>query len=180
MKKILSILLLFPFLTSAVTAPLEVQSVLNRIELVEEGKALLNKHHDIQIRFISRPQFEAYWYPEARMICLSEANRRHPERLLRSVLFELHNAESTPQMQSLHNLARARRISKNEYIRRCEQIEFENSLSTMDILEKGIAAGKFPLASRWWMPRSFSDYFKLQMQSGHAAYHGGNYDRLTT
>ncbi|MCB1148635.1 MAG: hypothetical protein KDK48_00580 [Chlamydiia bacterium] len=179
MKILFFITGLFSLTLGAVNAPTEVQPLLEKIAEVEEGALLLKKHADIQVRFIPKQQFDAYWVAGARTICLSETNRSRPERLLRSLIFELHNAESTAKLQALHSLARARRISRNEYIKQCEKIEFLNSLATMDILEKGIRSGRFPHASRWLMPRTFDDYFRVQLQSGHASYHGSNYDRLS-
>ncbi len=121
----------------------------------------------------------AYWEGGTRTIVLNASKRRTEGSLLRSILFEMHNASKNQEFLYYDHLATQGLISKKAYVETIERIEHLNALNTCDLIEKGIQKGVFPFDSRWPIPRHFAEHFKQQQQTGHSAHIAAVYDQLT-
>lgn len=110
----------------------------------------------------------AAWVPDLRTIYINGVQKRTKGSIIRSILFELHNALSDRDFSYYDTLAEQRKISMNDYVEAIERIEHRNAMKTIALLEKGIQKTIFPNDARWYIPSDFSRYFAIQIESGHA------------
>lgn len=162
----------------------KLQKYLMKILNVAEVRALIIKIQQegpFQIEVDSNEiaeEFGAYWDEAYRTICVNFNARSSEGEVIGSILFELHNAAANSQLEHYNNLATARKINRESYIRAIEHIEYENSKKAAKIAEKGIALGVFPVGARLPTYRNFEEHYHYQKIGGHSAVIGHNYDLL--
>lgn len=123
-------------------------------------------------------KFEGYWDPYKRTILITKrAHTTEADRIM-TMLFEMHNAIRTKDFEEIDHLAYHRKISKAEFVRESEYIEYENCLSTSRLLDEGIRQGVFPRESYWPVYDNFEDHFKLMKRTGHADWYATSYKRM--
>jgi hypothetical protein len=158
-------------------APLK---LLNRLE---EGKQLIQlseKEGSIHIKtaYLGTHASNAAWLPEERTIYINISTKRSEGSLLRSIVFELHNAISNKQFIEVDQLAYIHHISKEGYIEAIERIEYQNAVQTSHLLEKGIRLRLFPQDAFYPVAPTFAEHFYIQKSGGHSAFIGNQYDAL--
>lgn len=120
----------------------------------------------------------AAWYPDERTICVNFSHKRSYGSLIRSLVFELHNALNQKEFDHYDALASQKRISKEKYIESVEYLEYTNALKTAEIMQKGINQGIFPGDSGWCISSSFAEHYQIQKEAGHSKCIGDLYDVL--
>jgi hypothetical protein len=121
----------------------------------------------------------AAWFPDERTICVNFSNKRSPGSVMRSLVFELHNALNQNYFDHLDQLAMQGRISKEKYIESVEQMEYTHAQKSRDILEKGVKKGLFPYdAPDRYVAPSFAEHYRVQREAGHSKLIGNLYDSL--
>lgn len=135
------------------------------------------------IRILSRQahlaqQFGAFWDPDQRTIVISASNEASKGKVIRSIIFECHNALKTKQMNTLARQAMAGKISKADYVRGIEWLEYQNSLSASKLVNEGIEKGLFPESAYLPVYDSFEEHYAVQQQYGHSQWIGNTYDHL--
>ena len=148
----------------------EVSALLAKIN--QEGGVAIEKHED------PTSAFDAYWDGKRRVILVSDQHNQDVGTCICSILFELHNAKTNKLFLSLVDQAKKGLISKEDYVKNVEQMEYQNALDTVKVLEKGIQKGVFPSKARWNIYYQFDDYYKAQQLMGHSGWLAQSYDTL--
>lgn len=125
-------------------------------------------------------QFGACWDPDNRIICVNTVptSRHSKGAVIGSILFELHNASVNSQINYYDSLAARGEIEKEDYVRSIEFLEYENSIKTAQMAEKGIQAGLFPANARLPTYSNFEEHYYFQKVGGHSAWIAHNYNQL--
>lgn len=126
---------------------------------------------------ISR-QFGAFWDVGRRTIYINPSAHKSEGEIIGSILFELHNAATTYKFDHYDHLAATGQIDKSSYIKSMEFVEYENSIKTAEIADKGISLGIFPRTARLPTYRNFDDHFYFQQVGGHSACFERIYNRI--
>lgn len=154
----------------------DLKSTLDSVQELKGGKELIAKvtrDGPITIKTEKNFPFEAYWDPSDRTIAIvTTQNRAY------SLVFELQNAASQKEFDHLDTLASKGKISRGDYIRKVEAIEYENTLKTSAIIDEGISLGIFSPHSKTFYHPNFEDHFRDQVRKGHSGYIGQAYDGL--
>lgn len=124
--------------------------------------------------------FKALWDLDRRVILVSMIPGRSEGDLIASILFELHNASITSQLDRLDMLASQRKIGKEKYVRDVEYLEFKNSHDTARLAEKGIGLGLFPRDARLPTYSTFEEHYRVQKMGGHSTWIGNTFDKLSS
>lgn len=148
----------------------ETSQLLQKVE--SEGKLTIKTSH-----FGSNTS-NAAWFPSQRAIYLNFANQRTLGSIICSIVFELHNALSDKQFDCYDQLALTGKITKEQYIRAIEYIEYVNACSAAHMLEKGVRQGIFPQDARWPIAPNFEEHLYIQKMAGHSSVIGCMYDDL--
>ena len=161
----------------------ELAPVMDKIFELEEAIPLIDeaqKEGPIDIIYVEMPEMnsKALWDSMNRRIIINAKFDFDIARIIHSVLFELQNATATPKLNDLTRRAANGQVNKNEFVEGIEWIEHQNALRTKHLLEKGIAKGIFPAASRWPVPEKFSDHLSMQKSSGHTDFIARKYEIL--
>lgn len=161
----------------------ELHPILEKIEAFPEGKEVIEKVLEqgplsIQVNTHLSPQFEGYWDAYKRTIYISKNSRSSNCSLITTLLFELHNALRTSELERLYSLASKRAIERKQFIEEFEYVEYENAWATSLVLERGSELGYFPYNCSWDVDDNFADHFKVQQRGGHSALIGALYDQL--
>lgn len=117
--------------------------------------------------------FEAYWDASTRTVAVART-----ENKIHSLLFELHNASTQKQFEYYNSLVIQNKISKDEYIREIEYLEYQNTYKTAAIIDEGIRVGLFPPNTHANYSSDFEDHLCDQKSTGHSAWIGEIYDEL--
>jgi hypothetical protein len=182
MIRLLLVTLLFTLCEALECVP-ELRPVLSKIQQIPEARALIGKieaEGSIQIKYSTHAmpeQFGACWDYENRIIYLSR-KEKDEGNLIGSVIFELHNASVNAQLNRLDRLAEEGKISRNDYIRSVEHLEYLNSKNASSIADKGIKAGLFPGSARLNTYDSFEEHYRVQQKYGHSEWIGKNFDQI--
>ncbi|NGX60684.1 MAG: hypothetical protein K940chlam9_00151 [Chlamydiae bacterium] len=184
LKRFLS---LFFLLTGSVyaypTCSPEVSSAVQTLYKIPEARELIQKvEADGPVRVYVTPfpnGSNAMWRADERAIILNGNKSRTYGEMLRSILFEFHNAAADKEFMKTDWMAKQGQISKNTYIEQIERIEHSNALSTCNIIEQAIAKRIFPMDARWSIPSDFHFHFQIQKESGHSQAIAVTYDCLT-
>jgi hypothetical protein len=157
--------------------------ILEKINSLPEGKELVSKvleQGPLRIKRDPRNsnQFEGYWSAWDRTIYITEESYSSECSLITTLLFELHNALSTDELEKYYSLASNNQISRNRFIQSIELIEYENALSTAEMLRHGEECGIFPKNCDWYIADTFSEHYHFQKAYGHSASIGQIYDNL--
>ena len=161
----------------------ELSTPLYYLHHLEESKQLIEQVEQegaiaIKVAKLGANASNALWMPSERTIYLNVSHRRSYGNMMRSILFELHNALSERQFDYYDQMARERQISKEKYIEAIEYIEYSNVLKTVQVLNKGIRRGVFPPDAHWEIARSFDEHYQFQLEFGHTALIGHTYDSI--
>jgi hypothetical protein len=148
----------------------EVRALLGKIN--EEGPIRISLHQDKQ------GQFDAFWDGEGRTILLNPYRLHKKGDWLFSILFEMHNASTDQTINKLMEQASLNQISKDEWVRSMEYMEFQNSLNTCKLVEKGIQSGVFPRDTPINIFYTFDVYYWVQQIMGHSDWHANTYDSV--
>lgn len=162
----------------------ELQKVVKAVEKLPAARDLIERVQSeggvsVAVSRRNNLNFSAYWESQSRQITLNLSYQRSFGTLIRSLLFELHNAASNSQFEELYRRAMSGTISREQYILGMERIEYSNCLKTSELLRQGIKLGIFPAGVDWYIPSSFQRHYEIQCSGGHAQYHGRNYDRMS-
>lgn len=192
-KKLLACLLIFNLLFLAslngaqssppITCDFQLQQSLQSILKIPEAKALVEeiaKEGPIRImagnHAISQ-QFGAFWDPDRRIICIHSPSNISQHEVIKSLLFELHNASSNSKIHHINQLARQGKIDKACYIKSMEYLEYINSKKAAKMALEGIKMGAIPRGCVLPTYPTFQEHYAAQQQSGHSACFARNYDR---
>jgi len=190
MKKLMSIIFILTLtqLSAAedriLSYPNELRDVVGKIEKSPEARDLIKQvQKEGRVGIITsrdyKMNFSAFWDGENRQITLNLSQQRSLGSIIRSIIFELHNAASNSQFEDLYHKAMCGTISRNQYILQMEQIEYSNALKAGEILTRGQRQGLFPTNIGMDIPSTFQEHFQIQCSMGHAEFHGNNYDVLS-
>lgn len=183
---IIFILISFSILSAAetnhaVAASLELHPMVKKIQKHEKGRELIAKvqaEGPISI-IVESPseQFDAYWNRDDRQISVNISGRTEGE-IIGSIIFELHNALVSDEMERLDNLAARGAIDRSSYVRSIEYLEYENSHKASSLVKEGIEQGIYPKSAHLFTYRDFDEHFHYQKVGGHTDWIAKNYDSL--
>ncbi len=122
--------------------------------------------------------FKACWNQDSRTILICLSTNPPKGEVIASILFELHNASVTSKMDNLDQMAQCGRISKPDYVRSFEHLEYLNSINTANITKIGIEKGIFPKNALLPTYKNFEEHFYYQKISGHSDVIARNYEIL--
>jgi hypothetical protein len=187
--RLLGLLLMFFFRIEALNASSiqcspSLKKCLNAIQSLPEGKQLIQKVlKEGSIRILTTnsslsKEFGAFWEPYSRMIFINPAAHQTLGEMITSLLFELHNAASTNQINQYNAQATARKITRAHYVELIERLEYQNAIETAQITKKAINRGVFPKSAYLKTFHNFEEHFHFQKKSGHSAWIAHNFDQL--
>ncbi len=162
----------------------KVQECINLIRKLPEARQLMKEiEKEGTIRFsVSEhslaKQFKAYWDMDQRVICVSPSSVNSVEELLESMIFEMHNASVSSEIERLDRLAAQREIDRESYIRAIEYLEFVNSKAASAMVEKGVKLAIFPPTTCLETYQDFEEHYRYQKIGGHSQWIGRTYDQL--
>ena len=123
-------------------------------------------------------QFGASWDTLQRTILISPYPERPEGEIIASILFEMHNASVSKQLVALEEKVQRGELSRQDYIRNVEYLEYLNSKRCAELAQKGIDRGLFPATARLPTYRDFDEHFYYQQISGHSEAVGRIYDQI--
>lgn len=190
MKHLLTfVLFLFSFSISPLFAgflstPNELKKAVDAIESFSEGKEFLNYCQsngkiDLKWKNLGTNQSTACWIGHERVIILNASREFTEGRKISSILFELNNAITHNEFIHLNKLAFENKITKNEFVRTVEMLEYKNVLKTRQLLEKGVELGIFPSDCLIPIAPNFEEHFKVQISSGHCEAIAKQYEQIS-
>ena len=134
----------------AISCTEELQDILDLVYQIPSAKPLLSQALElgavrIKLNRNSSFPFDAYWDSTSRTIFVNRSFRAPQGQVLWPLLFELHNAARQRDFNHIDALAKMRAISREDYIKEAEYIEYQNALATSSLFEEAI---KHKLVSR--------------------------------
>jgi hypothetical protein len=161
----------------------ELASPVKKLYQLEETRQLINQVEatgplTIKAAPLGRGATTAAWYPDQRLICINVSEKRSEASLLRSLVFELHNALNQKQFDYYDQLAMQHKISKSQYVESVERLEYQSALQTDKLLKIGAKKGVFPKGSHWPVAPTFAEQFQIQQEAGHSQFIGELYESL--
>jgi len=163
-----------PELSAPLKALYRMQETKQLIEAVEAQGTLT-----LKAAYLGPEATQAAWYPNERAIYINYSNQGTEGSVIRFLVFELNNALIEKQFGYMDYLATQGKISKEEYVRTVEQLEFQNAQRALALLKKGVEKGVFPAdAADWPVPSSFAEHYKMQLEAGHSQAIANLYDQL--
>lgn len=161
----------------------ELSDPMHRICHYKESRDLLTQVESegeitIKTAKLGRNASYAMWMPGERVIYLNTSIQRTEGSLIRSIVFELHNALTNKEFYHYDQLVYQGKISREKYIEAIEKIEYDNARKTVALLQKGVRNGAFPVETYWNLPSTFAEHLHIQHQTGHATAIGYVYDSL--
>lgn len=164
---------------STINCDPELKITLETVRKLNDAEKLIEQVlADGPIAIKSAPDFpfEAYWDPSTRTVGVTPAGDK-----IHSILFELHNASAQNFFEYYDALAREKKISKDDYVRAIEQIEYQNTFKTAALIDEGIRRGIFPKESQvYCYSATFEEHLSDQMAAGHSAWIADMYDWLAS
>ena len=163
--------------------PKSLEGPIQRLLAFEKAEAVLDqaqKQGGISVRLapFSVSTSNAMWRPDNRTIVLNSRRDRNEGEIIRSILFEMHNAKNHHKFEKLDRLARGGHIDKEAYVREIEWLEHQNALETKRILDDAMAMGAYPNTVFWPIHEEFEAHYKLQQLAGHSQFIAQVYDTL--
>ena len=122
--------------------------------------------------------FEAQWSPDTRTVEVDVSKHTGMGHLITSIVFELHNALSNNRLEYLYTQASSKKIPREAFVRKIEQMEWKNWEAASLLLAKGRERGIFPQDAHLPTFKTFGNYLLIQKQMGHSQYHAQSYDLL--
>jgi len=148
------------------------QDVLDEVQA--NGKRIRVKMHPFTVSTSN-----AMWSPVRGSIILNSLRKRSEGEIVRSILFEMHNAKNQKKFTHFEQLARKGLIDQASYVREIERIEHTNAMETMALLNEAISKGYYPQTSYWQICPDFEKHFQLQQQVGHSQFIAKMYKGLS-
>lgn len=163
--------------------PRELAATIEKLEKLPEARALIDEVQEkgpITIVYMDMPgqTLEGFWDATGRKIEVNRSTQQGEGRLLCTILFELHNAQTSQRLIQITNMARHNQISKDEFVSSVERMEHRNALNTSHLLQKGISLGIFPKDAFWPIYYQFEDHYKIQQLMAHSKWLADHYDRV--
>lgn len=163
--------------------PRELASTVEALEKLPEAQELIadvQKSGPVKIVYLDMPgqSLEGFWNASARQIEVNKTAEQSKGRLLSTILFELHNAQTSQRLIQITDLAKHNMISKDEFVSGVEQMEYRNAKHASYLLEKGIRMGFYPKDASWPIYNQFEDHYRLQQILDHSKWLANHYDRL--
>ena len=166
-----------------ITEDIQIRKLVQSLEKLPAGKDLIRKstaHGSISI--LTNPRcympFEAMWDGEHRRILIDGKRNMDHGRILRSLIFELHNAAADPEFDEVIRHACRGSIDCDAFVEESERIEHNNVLKTVAIIKEGIARGIFPASTHWEVIEDFDIHYKIQQIAGHSQFLAKEYETL--
>lgn len=161
----------------------ELIPILERIQAFPEGQDVISKVLESGPLYIAinrdlSDEFEGYWSVYERTIYITKNQPLSDCSLVTTLLFELHNALRTADIENMFALVKNHAIGRDEFIENLEYIEYENACNTATLLEQGAQNGFFPCNCGWNLSNNFAEHLRVQQKGGHAASLGRIYDTL--
>jgi len=163
----------------------QLEYCLKKIQELPEARQLMSRiQKEGAIRFslsnnsLSQ-QFGAFWDADNRIIFVNPNWHQERGELIGSIIFEMHNASVSSQLDRLDYLAANGQIDKDKYVESVERIEYVNSKNAAALIEKGIKSGLFPESARLMTYSTFDEHFYYQKKGGHSAWIAKTYDHLS-
>lgn len=187
MRKTLFFLLLTPFLLLGAAQHYiqpNLQRCLDKIYQLPEATSLLNEiQKEGKISFTvdtkhEAAKFGAFWDLDSRLICVNPTFHKNDGEMIGSILFEMQNAKASQNLHHLFEQAAQGKISKADYIRGIEYIEFQNSKRAAEMANIGIQRGVLPATASLYTYRDFDEHFFYQQKGGHSQAIGDMFDRI--
>lgn len=178
-------ILMFSQAHANMTCSAPLQSYVKQIQKLPEGKQLIEAIlKEGPLHFSDKnpqltEQFGAMWDRQYRTIYVNTASQQSQGRILGTILFELHNARSNSRYDELDFRANTGRISKMDYVESMERVEYENSIATAALADKGIKLGYFPKEARLPIYNSFQEHYLYQRIGGHSGWLARAYDEIS-
>lgn len=169
---------------AAVYCSPELQGYVDRLQQIPEGRALIQeieKEGPVSV-VIKNTQlsntFGAYWDCVERTVCIAVRPNTTPASIFQSIIFELHNASVNKKFAYYNQLAAEGKITKDDYIRSMEYLEYLNSINGAKLSQKGIDMGLLPKEAHLFTYKNFDDHYAMQRKSGHSDCFARNYDDI--
>lgn len=180
-------IILFIFIYSiahSLKAPTALKDPVSALLNFPESERFINsveKQGPIKIVYAPFPEknLTALWEADTRTIYINKALPYSKGRILSSILFEMHNAASTQELERLYNLAFAGQITKEEFVRQIEMMEHRNGIMAKNLLLRGIYQGYFPENCQLHYFDSFEDYYAIQQVFGHSQWIADRFDEAS-
>lgn len=164
--------------------PPSTRAAVKAIESVPEAVSVLKQVQEkgairIETEYFHDSDFEALWDSTNRIIYINEANNETTEKMISSILFELHNAKTDEQLKRLFKQAKTGQIDKESYVESVEKLEYHNALATSQLIEKGIQEGMFSRKARWEVCSNFQDHYRVQQLHGHSQWIANKFNNMS-
>lgn len=161
----------------------ELANPIQALEKLPEARELIDevqKQGPIQVVYLDMPgqELEGFWNAALRQIEVNRSAQQSQGRLIGTILFELHNAQTSQKLIQITDLAKRNLITKDEFVSSVEKMEHGNALHASHLLEKGIKLGYYPKDSSWPIFYQFEDHYKLQQVLEHSKWLANHYDQL--
>lgn len=185
MLKLLITILLFPlslFAFEFKSYPKELESAVQKIYKLPEAKKLLiqiNKKGPITLSIDKNPagKYNGMWVANTRTIYINAGPSRSQGAIIRTILFELHNALGNGFFADLWDNARKGTIDKEKFIEKAEKHEYDNLKKTNILIEEGVALNIFPKDTKMKIIPDFKTHYNYQQLAGHSQWFSIQYDR---
>lgn len=163
--------------------PPQIKHVIAMIHQSTEARLLIGqvqKKGSIKIKLNTTysQQFEALWEGTSRTILINPSQHHSEGSLIRSILFEMHNASTDETLSRLIALASAGKIDKESYVEQMERMEYTNALHMAELIDKGIRRGVFPKDAQGDLYNNFDDHYRVQQICGHSTWIADYYDSI--
>lgn len=169
---------------AAIQADPSLQKAVSNILSFPEGAAFIrNVEKQGQIRVVHVPfgkeKVGAMWEADTRTIYVSKELRTKTADQISSIIFELHNASSSDELELYYRQAETGQISKEEFVESIERMEHRNALAAQNLINRGISMRYFPEACRMFYFEDFNDYYALQQLFDHSQWIGRKFDAIS-
>lgn len=185
MKLVLTVLTALILSTALVYSaePLNISEAVAAIKTSSESAALyraVKSEGEVEVVISDKEgnDFDALWDGGMRTIFINPRKVQSQARLISSIIFELHNAKSNQELIALVDKAEKGKMSKEEYVRQVEELEYRNITHAANVIESGVKKGFFPSESMLSAFNTFSDHYKLQQLYGHSQWLAEQYNHL--
>lgn len=181
---ILTFAILGFFNLNAIKASSNLERPLSTILSHPQSAALIQRverQGPVKVSYVSfgEEKVHALWEADTRTIFINKAINPSNNQILNSIIFELHNAASTRELEFLFDQAEKGVLSKDAFVEAIERMEHRNALAAQQLIENGIALGKFPENCRLHYYYDFDDYYVVQQLFGHSQWIAAKYDEFS-
>ena len=153
----------------------EFQEIFSLIQNLSEVNCLIDRTLQDGPLYILKndlyPQtMTGFWQPYHRTIYLTKMLQTTAETLIITLIFELHNAARNNELENIDSAVCRHEFDKDQYVEAKECIEYQNVISTHQILKIGRDSGLFSSECDEPYFPSFQDHLQYQKEMGHSAF----------